>query len=202
MTPWEIRTAFGFTTIAIPSAIAMEGAVVRWPLFGFNMVVGLPHDFLLEGIFSTQVVTNHLELNARWVVNITDQLHAGVGLGGAYWFGQLKQFGFNNNIHGWFTYPSLRAGYDFGSMALTAEGKLNIANSLYVRTGELETSKGTNRFNGFSYRVALEQPFFKSTTIGIAFQMNYLKFYYPEWPLFPTFDYYFWIPEAQIWIGL
>lgn len=202
MTPWETKTAFGFTTIAVPSAIAQEGSVLRWPLFGFGIVVGLPHNFLLEGVVSTEIVTNHFELDGRWVVNVTDALHASAGLGAAYWFGQLEQFGFNNNIHGWFTYPSVRVGYDFGSLALSAEGKLSIVNSLYLRTGELETSKGTNQFNGFSYRVSLEQPFWKTTNIGIAFQMNYLKFYYPEWPLFPAFDYYFWIPEAQIWLSL
>ncbi len=202
MTPWDVKMALGFRSIAMPAAIVEETAALHWPLFSFDIVMGLPANFLVEGIVSTEVLTNHFELLGRWVLPITDRLQADAGLGVAYWFGQLKQFEFNNTIHGWFTYPSVRIGYDFGPLAVTAQVQISIVSELTSHSGPLESRNSVNEFNGFSYRISLEQPFWKNTTIGLAFQMNYLKFYYPEWPLFPEFDHYFWIPEAQIWITL
>jgi len=199
---WTIRSSIGVSSIAMPTDIAQEAASIHWPLFHFDAVMGLPRNFLLEGIVSTEIVTNHFKLLGRWVVEFTDKLHAEIGIGWAYWFGQLKQFEFNNTIHGWFTYPRLGIGYDFGSFALTLQGELSYINSVSTKSGSMEASSSERTFNGFSYRVALEQPFWKSTGVGLAFQMNYLKFYYPSWPLFPTFSRYFWIPEAQIWLTL
>ena len=197
MKPWSTRMAVGVSFIAMPSAIVMEAAAIRWPLFGYDIAMGLPKHFSLTGGVSTEIVTNHFELGGRWEADLTSRLHADVGVSGAYWFGQMKNAIFDNTVHGWFTYPSVSLGYDFGRLALTAQAKASYVNSVYIRSGQLESQSSTNMFNGMSYRVALEQPFFKHTTIGLAFQMNRLKFYYPQWPLFPTFDRSFWMPEAQ-----
>ena len=198
MKPWSTRMAAGVSFIAMPAAIAQEAASIRWPLFGFDLTMGMPKHFSLATTVSTEIVTNHFEVAGRWEADLTKRLHAEVGLGGAWWFGQLKQFVFDNTIHGWFTYPSLAIGYDFGSVAVTAQAKASIINSLAGTSGALESSSATNMFNGVSYRVSVEQPFFKHSTLGLAVQMNHLRFYYPQWLLFPTFDRRFWMPEAQI----
>jgi len=202
LAPGATRMSLGVSLIAMPAAIVQEAASIRWPLIGFDIKVGLPKHFVAVGTLSTEILTNHIEVGGRWVVNLNERLHADVGLGGAYWFGQLKRFGFDNNVHGWFTYPFASVGYDFGSMALTGQVKLSYINSLHIRNGALEAGSTNNLFNGFSYRITLEQPFWKHTTVGLSFQMNYLRFYYPQWPLFPTFDRYFWMPEAGIRFSL
>jgi hypothetical protein len=202
MTPWNVKMALGVSTIAMPSAIVQETASLHWPLFGFDVVMGLPSNFLAEGIVSTEIVTNHFELSGRWVLAINDRLHADVGLGVAYWFGQLKHFEFNNTVHGWFFYPTLRVGYDFGPVAVTMQGKISFISELSLHNGSAESSSSVNMFDGFSYRISIEQPFWKQNSFGIAFQMNYLRFYYPEWVMFPVFDRYYWIPEAQFWFTL
>ena len=199
---WKVKTGLGISTIAMPAAIVQETASLHWPLFGFDAVMGLPSNFLAEGIVSFQFVSNQVELSGRWVYPITDRLHADAGLGVGYFFGQLKQFEFNNTIHGWFLYPAVRVGYDFGPLAVTAQGKISFISELVVHNGTEVASTTNNIFNGFSYRISIEQPFWKTVTFGIAFQMNYLKFYYPEWVMFPTFNRYFWIPEAQFWFTL
>jgi len=202
MTPWATKKAFGFSLLAMPAAIVQEAAALRWPLFSLDVVMGLPRNFLLAGTVSTQVVTNHLEVGVHWVAGVTDRLHADVGLGGAYWFGQLKSFGFDNTIHGTFLYPSASVGYDFGTMALTAQAKATYVSSLTATSGSVESMSERNVFDGMSYRVALEQPFGKHSTIGLAVQVNHLQFYYPQWPLFPAFGHRFWVPEAQIRVTL
>jgi len=199
---WEVKMGLGISTIAMPAAIVQETASLHWPLFGFDAVMGLPSNFLAEGILSTQFVSNQIEISGRWVLDITDRLHADAGLGVGYFFGRLKQFEFNNTVHGWFLYPSVRVGYDFGPLAVTVQGKISFISELAVKNGDEEASNTNNMFNGFSYRISIEQPFWKTVTFGIAFQMNYLKFFYPEWVMFPTFNRYFWIPEAQFWFTL
>jgi hypothetical protein len=202
MVPGKIRTAFGVSAISMPAALVQEAAAIRWPMFSLDVVMGLPRDFVLAGTISSEIATNHFELSARWQAPLTDRLRADVGLGGALWFGQLKRFVFDNNVRGRFLYPSASIGYDFGTMTLTASAKASFIGSLHARTGELEAASTNNVYNGMSWRVSLEQPFSKHTTVGVSFQMNHLKFYYPQWPLFPTFDHRFWIPEAQIRVTL
>ena len=202
LTPGDWRFSLGVSSIAMPEDIVLETASLRWPLIRFASVMGLPENFVFDGKISTELVTNHLELGGRWIYEFTDELHTDAGLSFAYFFGQLKQFEYDTKIHGWFTYPSVAIGYDFNSLTITLRGTISFVNSLTSKNGSVESSFNTNKFNGFFYRVSLEQPFYKITTIGIAFQLNYLKLYYPEWPLFPAFDRYYWIPELQIWLTL
>jgi len=202
MTPGEWRFSLGASSIAMPEDIVLETATIRWPIIKFAAVMGLPSNFVLDAKIATQIVTNHFELGGKWIYEFSDELHANAGYSLAYFYGQLKQFGYDTKIHGWFSYPSLGIGYDFGELTLTAIGTISFINSLSSTSGEVETTFKANRFNGFFYRISIEQPFYKTTTIGLAFQLNYLRLYYPEWPLFPALDRYYWIPELQFWLTL
>ena len=202
ISPWDWRFSLGVSSIAMPTDIVLETASLHWPLIRFAAVMGLPSNFVLDAKVSTEVVTNHFQLSGRWIYVFNEKLHADVGLGFAYFFGRLEQFEFDNKIHGWFTYPSVGIGYDFGSLTLTLRGTISFINSLTSTFGSVESSFRANKFNGFFYKVSMEQLFWKSTTVGLAFQMNYLKLYYPEWPLFPAFDRFYWIPEIQIWLTI
>lgn len=202
MTPWDWRFSLGYSSISMPSDIVLESSVVRWPLIKFAAQMGLPSNFILDAMLSTEVLTNHLELGGRWVYNINDKLHVNAEYSLAYFYGQLEQTGYNTKIHGWFSYPSVGIGYDFDGLTLTAIGAISFTNSLSSSSGGVETIFNQNRYNGFYYRISLEQPFFQNTSIGLAFQLNYLKFYYPQWALFPAIDRYYWIPEFQFWLTL
>ncbi|MBE0571777.1 MAG: hypothetical protein IH618_09565 [Ignavibacteriaceae bacterium] len=202
MTPGDWRFSLGWASISMPSDIVLESSVIRWPLIKFGAQMGLPSNFVMDAMLSTELLTNHIELGGRWVYEFNDNFHASAEYSLAYFFGKLEGAGYDTKIHGWFSYPSLGVGYDFGELTLTAIGTICFINSLTSTSGEVETSFNTNRFNGFNYRIALEQPFYKTTTIGLAFQLNYFKMYYPQWPLFPALDRYYWIPEMQIWLTL
>lgn len=202
MTSGDWRFSLGVSSIAMPEDIVLETASLRWPLIRFAAVMGLPSNFILDGKIATEIVTNHFELGGRWIYEFSDELHADAGLSLAYFLGQLKQFEYDTDVNGWFTYPSIALGYDFNSLTVTLRGSISFVNSLTTKSGSVESSFNTNQFNGFFYRISLEQPFYKTTTIGLAFQLSYLKLYYPEWPLFPAFDRYYWIPEMQVWLTL
>ncbi|HEY6171100.1 MAG TPA: hypothetical protein VIX80_02460, partial [Candidatus Kapabacteria bacterium] len=123
MDPWSTEMAFGASLMRMPEEIAQEGAYIRWPLFHLDFMMGLPENFNMQATLSTEIVTNHLELGARWQVALTDRLHADVGLGAAYWFAQLHIDPYDNTMNGWMTYPTIGLGYDFGKMALSGRVK-------------------------------------------------------------------------------
>ena len=202
MTPWNWRLSLGYSTIKIPEDIFEEAATIRVPLIKFAAVMGLPENFLLDGKINTELLTNQFILGARWVYAFDKHWHADVGYSLAYLYGQLKQAGYNSKISGWYSYPTAAIGYDFGNLTLTLRGTLDFINSMQSTSGTTTVDFAMERINGFNYRITLEQRFWKNTTIGIGFQMNYVKFYYPEWPMFPVFDQYYWIPELQFIFSL
>ena len=200
---WKVKMSVGLTAATLPEDIVEEASAIRWPLFGFDLVMGLPENFLMEGKVNTEFITNHFQLGAKWVYGFTDRLHAAAGLDVAYWFGWAKVGVFNNTAHGWFTYPNVVVGYDFGVVALTVTARLNLLNTVSFTSDQAEvTSSFDSRLNGFSYFVYLEQPLWKDNTVGLSFGANYVKFFYPDWLLFAAFDRYYWIPEFQVWFTL
>jgi hypothetical protein len=202
MQPYEWRFSLGYSSIKMPTDVYLEAAAARFPLFKFAAVMGLPENFLLDGKVNTEFVTNEFNLGARWVYKFNDQLHADVGYSIAYLYGQLKQFAYDSKISGWTSYPSIAVGYNWGSLALTLRGTLSLINSMQSTSGTTTVDFAMERLNGFYYRVTLEQRFYKNTTVGIGFQVNYMRFYYPEWLMFPTFDRYYWIPEFQVMFSI
>lgn len=202
MTPYNWRLSLGYASIKMPTDVYLEAAAARFPLFKFAAVMGLPSNFLLDAKINTELVTNQFVLGARWVYDIDNNFHLDVGYSFAYLYGQLKQFNYDSKINGWFSYPSAALGYDFGNLALTFRGGFSFINSLQSTSGTTTVDFAVERANGFYYRITLEQRFYKTTTVGIGFQMNYVKFYYPEWLMFPTFDRKYWIPELQIMFSI
>ncbi len=202
MKPYDWHLSLGYATIKMPTDVYLEAAAARFPLFKFAAVMGLPSNFLLDGKINTELVTNEFNLGVRWVYAFDEQLHADVGYSLAYLYGQLKQFAYDSKISGWTSYPSVALGYNFGSLALTFRGTLSLINSLQSTSGTTTVDFALARFNGFNYRITIEQRFYKTTTVGIGFQVNYVRFYYPEWLMFPTFDRYYWIPELQIMFSI
>jgi len=181
----------------IPEDIIEEASYVRAPIFKFGIRYGLPENLVLNGQFATQIINNQFTLGAGWVYK-RDQLHFTVDYGLAYWFGSLEIDGFDNSARGWTNYPGIAVGYDFGVLALTMRGELNIVTSLSTFTGDLEVSTDNNFFNGYSVSLVMEQPLYRQKYITLGLRMNQLKFYWPTWPLFPTFDRYYYIPEVIV----
>ena len=198
MTPYDFRLSLGYSAIKMPYDIALEGATMKWPLIKFNAVMGLPENFLADGEIATEILTNQFKLGGRWVYKFDDQLHGDVGYALAFLYGQLKEAGYDTKISGWYSYPTIAIGYDFEALTLTLRGTMSFINSLQSKSGSLETDFAVARNNGFSYSITMEQRFWKNTTVLIGFQMNYLKMYYPQWPLFPAINRYYWIPEFQL----
>jgi hypothetical protein len=70
-----------------------------------------------------------------------------------------------------------------------------------MKTGENLMVNPKNRFNGVTGALYIEQRIFRKKILVIGFKDNYLKYYWPAWMIFPTFDRYYHIPELHLmWV--
>jgi hypothetical protein len=190
----EVKMAAGMTSGKPPAATVEEASDIPWPMFEFLITYGIPENFQLVGRVSTQIVTNHIAAGTRWTYDAHPWAFA-AGFDFAILFGQLEQYGFNNTVFGTFSYPNLQVGYDFTDFTVTLRGELNIVNSIRGSTDGIELASEKSIFNGGAVAAYLEQPLWKDNYFTIGMKANVIKFYYPTWLLFPTFNRYFFVPE-------
>lgn len=194
--PSEFRSSFDINFGRVPEDIIEEASYVRAPIFIWDIRYGLPLRVQLLGTISTQIITNHFAAGVSWVQPF-ERFHIEPGYKLAYWFGFLTVGdGFESRANGWFNYFNLALGYDFGALTFTVKGELSIVTSLTTYAGENKTSSDNNFFNGGSVAVMMETPLWKDQYVTVGFRYNSIKFYFPTWPLFPTFNRYYYIPEV------
>ncbi len=192
--PKNVMQTLGLSTAKLPEDVVETDDVFRAPLFGYNLKYGLPEHFNLEAGLATNLITYHFSLGPSWTHN-TGRLGLSAGTDLAFWFGQLEQFGFNTSYSGWILYPNVSVGYAFNNFSLSAkaEAVLNLAET--SKNGENEVSDNAEFFNGWTFGLYMEQPLWKHNYVVVGARATFLKFYYPMWAAFSTFDRTFYIPE-------
>jgi hypothetical protein len=191
----QIISSLGLSTAKLPEDVVETDDIIRAPLFSYKLKYGLPENFLAEGGVETNIVTWQISLGPKWNYELS-RMGFSIGTDIAYWYGQLKQFGFDTKFYGWTLYPNVSAGYQFDkfTISLKSEIVLNLAEK--STQGELEISNDLDFFNGWTIGVYLEQPLWKDHFVVIGIRSTFLKFYYPVWAAFSTFDRTYFIPEA------
>jgi hypothetical protein len=195
---WGFQVSAGLSMVKPPNDL-LESAI-QAPLVNIHTTFGLPWKFSLEGDLSTIVVSNQLALGPRLSFLYRN---FGVKLGWdiAFVYGQLKQAGFDNSSTAWIHYPSLSLGYKLKKMAFTAKGELVTITKVSTKSGENEVNHSNNFVDGFTAAVYIEQRLHKNTVFVIGLKDNYLKYYWPTWMLFSTFNRYYNIPELYFsWV--
>ena len=193
----QMISSLGVSTAKLPEDVVETDDLIRAPLFSYRMKYGLPENFVVEGGVETNIVTWQFSLGPKWNYQL-DRIGFSLGTDIAYYTGQLKQFGFDTNVNGWILYPNISAGYQFDKFAISLKSEivLNLANK--STQGDLEISNDLDFFNGWTIGVYLEQPLWKDNFVVIGVRSTFLKFYYPVWAAFSTFDRTYFVPEATI----
>jgi hypothetical protein len=191
----QMISSLGLATAKLPEDVVETDDVFRGPLFSYRLKYGLPANFVGEGGVETNFITWHISLGPKWNYSI-ERWGFSVGADIAYWFGQLKQFGFDTSVSGWILYPNVSAGYRFNKFAISVKSELVFNLAETSKNGELEIENDLDFFNGWTIGVYLEQPLWKDNFVVIGIRSTFLKFYYPMWAAFSTFDRTFFIPEA------
>jgi hypothetical protein len=191
----QMISSLGISTAKLPEDAVETDDIFRGPLFSYRMKYGLPENFLAEGGVETNIVTYHFSLGPKWNYEF-GRMGLSLGTDIAYYIGQLKHFGFDTNFNGWALYPNLSAGYRFDKFAISLKSEIVLNLAQKSTQGDLEVTHDVETFNGFTVGLYLEQPLWKDHFVVIGIKSNFVKFYYPMWAAFTTFDRTFYIPEA------
>ena len=191
----QIISSLGLSTAKLPEDAVETDDVFRAPLFSYRMKYGLPENFLVEGGVETNIVTFHFSLGPKWNYEL-GRMGFSVGTDIAYWFGKLQHFGFDTSYKGWILYPNVSAGYRFNKFTISVKSELVFNLAETSKNGDLKVSTNNDFFNGYTVGVYLEQPLWKDHFVVIGIRSTFLKFYYPMWAAFSTFDRIFFIPEG------
>ncbi|MCH7962566.1 MAG: hypothetical protein IH852_01360 [Bacteroidetes bacterium] len=187
----------GMSLANLPEDVIESDDLFRAPLFKFNMLYGIPHNFLIDGSLNTNLITWQFSIGAKWNY-VFDKFSFALGYDVAYMFGGLRQFGFDSSIKGWINYPNLAIGYKFKKFTISVKGELILITSMKQTADDLEVASDINTFSGYSVTMVVEQPLWKDNYILVGLKINWVKFYYPQWAAFSTFDRLFFIPEITV----
>ena len=193
----QMISSLGVSTAKLPEDVVETDDLIRAPLFSYRVKYGLPENFLAEGGIETNIVTWQFSLGPKWQYQV-NRMGFSLGADIAFWIGQLKHFGFDTDVNGWTLYPNISAGYQFDKFAISIKSEvvLNLAEN--ARQGDLEISDNLDFYNGWTIGVYLEQPLWKDNFLVLGIRTTFLKYYYPLWAAFSTFDRTYFIPEATI----
>lgn len=190
----EVMQTIGLSSAKLPEDVVETDDVFRAPLFSYRIKYGLPENFIAEGSAESNFITFHFAAGPKWNYELGNfSVSAGTDI--AFWFGALKQFGFNTKIDGWHLYPNLSVGYAFQNFSISVRSDMLFILSQSTRNGDMKTANTYDTFSGYSVGVYIEQPLWKDNFVVIGFKSNFTKFYYPMWAAFSTFDRFFYIPE-------
>jgi hypothetical protein len=195
---WGFQVSAGLSMVRPPKDL-LENAI-QAPLVNIHSTFGLPWKFSLEGDITTLIVSNQFMLGPRLSFLIKNfGIKAGWDL--AFVYGQMKQGEFNNSTQAWIHYPNLSLGYKLKKMAFTFKTELVTISRVSTKSGENEVTSRKNFLDGATAAIYIEQRIHKNNVLVIGIKDNYLKYYWPTWMLFTTFNRYYHIPELSFsWI--
>ncbi|MBE0572219.1 MAG: hypothetical protein IH618_11810 [Ignavibacteriaceae bacterium] len=191
----QIVSSLGIALAKLPEDVVETDDVFRAPLFSYRLKYGLPENFLAEGSVETNIVTFNFMLGPKWNYQF-DKLGFSLGTDLSFYLGKLEQFGFDTKFNGWALYPNISAGYQFEKFTLSVKSELVFNLAEQSKNGESEIENDLDFFNGWTIGMYLEQPFWGDNYVVLGVRSTFLKFYYPMWAAFSTFDRAFYIPEA------
>jgi hypothetical protein len=192
------RSSIGLSMVQPPKDM-VETAILA-PLFNYHGIYTLPWKFSLEGNFSSIVVSNQISLGPR--INLS-RGNFGLKLGYdlAFVFGQLKQFGFDNTTKAWLHYPNISGSYQWKKMIFTLKAEAIAVSSVETKTGENELSMTKDFYNGYTGAFYIEQRLHKNKVLIIGIKDSYVKYCWPVWLTFSTFNRFYHVPEISFsWI--
>jgi hypothetical protein len=195
---WGFKIGAGLQMVLPPKDL-LENAI-QAPLVNIHMNFGMPWKFSLEADVSTIIVSSQVAIGPHLGFNIKN-FGVNIGWDFAFFYGQMKQGGFDNRSYGWIQYPNLSLGYKLKDMAFTLKGEIVYVTRVSQSSGENTLTRTKDFYNGFTVGLYIEQRLWKNHVFIIGLKDNYEKFFWPTWMLFTTFNRYYHIPELSFtWI--
>ena len=187
----------GLAAAKLPEEIIETEEVFRTPLFFYKIKYGLFENASAEAGLETNIITYHFSAGFHYNIEFDNW---GLSAGGsiAYWFGRLKTTNFDAKAIGINFYPGITIGRSFKKFSVSLKSELIYFLTSTTYNGDLEASDNYDTYSGYSLGLYVEQPLWKDNVIVIGFRSVWVKFYYPVWAAFPTFDSRLYISEATV----
>lgn len=178
------RTSLGFSLLTTPEDITEE-VRLRIPCGELVTIKKITDYLQAQGRISFQFLQNHISAGVHYARPINKKFYWSAGNDIGFWFGFLKVQGFNSKASGWLTYPAVSFGY-MTRKDLLISIRAQFAFNLYYEAsnGENKFISGKRYYNGESFTIAIEQPFYQRKHLTLAFGAMSNYFYWQTWSLF------------------
>jgi hypothetical protein len=202
--PWRFRIGAGFLVVQPPMDLVETS--LQAPMANVNMSLGMPWKFSFIGDITTIVVSNQLSFGIRVGTRLKNfALNAGWDF--AWVYGQFRPEGFDNVTKAWLYYPNFSLGYKLKKIAFSLKAEVVFISSIQQLIGTtaatgIVISDYANNFNGLTCALYIEQRLWKNNVLIIGLKDNYVKYYWPTWMLFSTFNRFYQIPEFSLMLIL
>jgi len=182
----------GLSMAQLPTKI-VEDVFDQVPMLEFKVNWKFHNNFSANAEINTNVLTNLLSISPEYSISL-DKLSIGLGSEALFWYGFYKSDGFNVSVLGWGYSPFAVIGYDFNDFMISLKAELSIkSQNAYMRS--LKYKDDSPKFTGFTFTLAVEQPFWGDNYFALGFRANYTNFFYKSWLSFSAFDEYTFYPE-------
>ena len=178
------RSSIGFTLMNTPEDITEE-VRLRVPCGDYRLLRRINNHFILDSRLWFQVLQNHLSTGIRYSKPLSKNLYFSAGDDIGFWFGVLKLGGFNSKASGVLNYSHVSLGYKTKKdLLITFKAQVSVNLHYQAVNGDDKFSSEQAYYNGETFTLALEQPFYnkKHLTLAISAINNY--FYWQTWALF------------------
>lgn len=178
------RSSIGITLLTTPEDITEE-VRLRVPCGDYRVLRRINDHFILDNRLWFQVLQNHVSTGVRFMQPLNKQLYMSAGNDIGFWFGFLKVSGFDSKASGWLNYSNISIGYKT-KKELLITFKAQVSFNLHYQSvnGESKYSSSKTYYNGETFTLALEQPFYGKKHLTLAFSTINNYFYWQTWALF------------------
>ena len=155
------------------------------PCGDYRLLRRINNHFILDSRLLFQVLQNHLSTGIRYSKPLSKNLYFSAGDDIAFWFGVLKLGGFNSKASGVLNYSHVSLGYKTKKdLLITFKAQVSVNLHYQAVNGDDKFSSEQAYYNGETFTLALEQPFYnkKHLTLAVSAINNY--FYWQTWSLF------------------
>jgi len=194
----EWKNALSLTLAKLPKDAIEEASITVYaPLLTYKTKIGLGRGFASTGNFNTNGITFHVYAGVDWSYHF-NRITLGVGGGPAYFAGKLNAFGFDSKVKGLLGHNHFLLGIAFDNFTLTLKAEQTTNFLITQFSDNLDVTEEQNIIAGFGFSITIEQPLWKDNFMSLEIKANYMKFYYPVWAVFPTWERYNLFPEVII----
>ncbi|MCX6251684.1 MAG: hypothetical protein NTX61_13145 [Bacteroidetes bacterium] len=190
--PAEVRFSAGFSMVRLP--YDWVETAIEAPVVDLRMNLGLPAGFSILGDINTLIVSNQFMVGPRWNMR-HHNFSMNIAYDVAFVYGYMTILGFDNTVKAWVHYPNLSLGYSVNDLLFTLKIEIPVLTKFSVRAGGNEIIRTKDMIDGLTVGIYVEQRLWKKMGFVTGIKDNYLKFYWPAWPVFTTFSRRYHIPE-------